>query len=506
VLSEVARFWESRHISLRKWRDTIGGMANRATITELLGAILAAVGVGPDGSDIDEIAARLSTVLPRRTLQRHLATLVKDGKLTRFGNARATRYRLPDPPASEPAAAPNGPASTPAGIEPAPEAIALTALAREVFNLVSKPVTRRKPVGYARAFLDSYKPNVTRYLSDADRARMAQASRTAAPDGAPAGTYSQMTLQRLLIDLSWNSSRLEGNTYSLLDTQRLLEAGAEAEGRDRAEAQMILNHKQAIEFLVQGAEDIAFDRRTVLNLHALLSEALLPDAAAEGRLRRRPVSISQSVFHPLEGPQRIEECFDVLLDTAQAIEDPFEQAFFVMVQLPYLQPFEDVNKRVSRLAANIPFIRRNLTPLAFVDVPADQYVRGLLGVYELNRIELLRDVFVWGYERSALRYASIRQSQGEPDSFRQRFRRELKQIVADVMRDALDQAAASKRIAAFAASAVEAPWRAKLIEVAETELLNMHSGNFARYGVRPSEFDRWSAVWSRLGRDQAARA
>src|SRR5204862_3151504 len=129
---------------------------------------------------------------------------------------------------------------------------------------------------------------------------------------------------------------------------------------------------------------------------------------ASGRLRRIGVGIANSVYHPLEVPQLIEECFEQVVDTAAAIRNPFEQAFFIMVHLPYLQPFEDVNKRVSRLAANIPLNRNNLAPLSFVDVPDDLYIQGLLAVYELNRIELLKDVFLWSYERSAARYASVR--------------------------------------------------------------------------------------------------
>ncbi len=86
------------------------------------------------------------------------------------------------------------------------------------------------------------------------------------------------------------------------------------------------------------------------------------------------------MFHPLEVPQQIEECFDQILATASAITDPFEQAFFAMVQFPYLQPFDDVNKRVSRLAANIPFIKNNLTPLSFEGVPRKVYTDAVLGV------------------------------------------------------------------------------------------------------------------------------
>ncbi len=156
-------------------------------------------------------------------------------------------------------------------------------------------------------------------------------------------------------NLSWNSSRLEGNTYSLLETERLLELGESAEGKDAREAQMILNHKAAIELLAEQSPEIGFNRYTICNLHALLSDNLLADPQACGRLRARAVGITGTVFHPLEGPQIIEECFQQVLDTANAITDAFEQAFFVMVHLPYLQPFEGVkNKRVSRLAANIP--------------------------------------------------------------------------------------------------------------------------------------------------------
>ena len=142
-------------------------------------------------------------------------------------------------------------------------------------------------------------------------------------------------------------SRLEGNTYSLLDTQRLIDLGEAAEGKAAKDAQMILNHKAAIEFLVQDADLTGFNRRTILNLHALLADNLLGDPSAPGRLRREAIAISQSVYHPLEVPQLIAECFESLLAKASEIEDPFEQSFFLMVQLPYLQPFIDVNKRVS---------------------------------------------------------------------------------------------------------------------------------------------------------------
>ena len=304
----------------------------------------------------------------------------------------------------------------------------------------------------------------------------------------------------MLIDLSWNSSRLEGNTYSLLDTKRLIELGDPAEGRDIHETQMILNHKHAIEFLVDSANEVGFDRRTILNLHAILAENLLPDPAAPGRLRRMPVGIGASAYRPPGVPAQVEECFDRVLATAQAISDPFEQALFCLVQLPYLQAFDDVNKRVSRLAANIPFINSNVSPLSFNDVPRDYYTDAVLVVYEQNETSLMKDLFLWAYERSAGRYGAIRQSVGEPDLFRFRHREALRELVGGVIRNRLDVGAASNRLAGWVAANIETGERDRFREIAETELLGLHEGNYARYRVSAAEFDAWREVWDATDR------
>ena len=445
-----------------------------------LEAIEAAVAQHAGGASAAQIAAALANPGARRTLQYRLRALVDAGRLRLTGDGRAARYHLGGEAIPEPEAADVVPLS--------PESQALLAYVRQ-------PVAARQPVGYDRAFLDGYRPNETFYLTEAQRAQLATIGKPQI-EATAAGTYAKQILNRLLIDLAWNSSRLEGNTYSLLDTRRLLDFGEAAEGRGQLEAQMILNHKDAIEFLVANAEDIGFNRYTILNLHALLANNLLADPAAVGRLRHIIVGIDGSAFHPLEVPGLIEECFDQLLATAAAISDPFEQAFFVMVQLPYLQPFDDVNKRVSRLAANIPMIRANLAPLSFTDVPGDLYTRATLGVYERNDIALLRDVFLWAYERSAARYAAVRQSLGEPDPFRLRYRERLRDIVRDVVRGPMDRKTARAHLAATARDEIPAGDQEQFVEVAETELLGLHEGNFARYQVRPSEFSAWRLVWS----------
>ena len=466
---------------------------------ESLTTVLRVVEGFPDGAGLSDIAEALEPKLAPRTLQYRLRYLVEAGRLIKQGEGRRwTKYRLPAAAEEETrAVVPEKPAAVPDAAEKTEEAVPLTAASKEIRAYLSQPVNARKPVGYNRKFLDSYRPNETFYLSEEQRAHLAQVGKPNFENQA-AGTYAKQILNRLLIDLSWNSSRLEGNTYSLLDTTRLIEFGEAAEGRDRLEAQMIVNHKDAIEFLVNDAEAIGFNRYTILNLHGILAQNLLPDADAPGRLRRIGVGIGKSTFHPLELPQLIEECFNQVLDTAAAIRDPFEQALFAMVQLPYLQPFEDVNKRVSRLAANIPFIKRNLSPLSFTDVPRALYLDAILGVYELNKVDLLRDVFIWAYERSAVRYAAVRQSVGEPDPFRFRHRAALRQIVGEVIRGRMDKKAAAAHIAAWVEkNGIPQAEREKFRDMAESELVGLHEGNFARYQIRPSEFEAWRESWDK---------
>ena len=457
-----------------------------------LDEIVAIVAEFPLGASIDNVFGASDNTLPRRTLQRRLTLLVTQHRLMRLGRGPATRYLLPAQKIEN-----KNEADRPAlqGHPPTAETyVPISEESKSIRDAVRQPIQERQPVGYNRSFLDAYRPNETFYLPPDVRARLLELGKSTT-GGLPAGTYARRILDRLLIDLSWNSSRLEGNTYSLLETERLLELGEAAAGKNAREAQMILNHKSAIEMLVDYSEDAGFNRFTILNLHALLSQNLLPDASACGRLRRISVGIGGTVFHPLDVPQLVEECFQQILDTAAAISDPFEQSFFVMVHMPYLQPFEDVNKRVSRLAANLPFIRRKLSPLSFVDVPERAYVDAILAVYELNRLELLLDVYVWAYERSSARYSAVRQSLGDPDPFRLRYREVIGRTVAEVVRNKMDKTAANAHIEERAAQELPRSDQARFKEVAATELITLHEGNIARYRLRPSEYKDWLDNW-----------
>jgi hypothetical protein len=215
----------------------------------------------------------------------------------------------------------------------------------------------------------------------------------------------------------------------------------------------------------------------------------MPNPDASGRLRTRPVDIGGSVFVPLGAPQIINECFHEILDKAAEIADPFEQAFFVLVHLPYLQPFEDVNKRVSRLGANIPLLKHNLCPLTFIDVPDRAYIDATLGIYELNRVDLLSDLFVWAYERSTREYVVVSKSLAEPEPLRLQYRLQLHEIVADIVRNMrLDVHQAIKQ---YADEQLGKEDRQAFAEMVQEEIKRLHKGIIARYRIRPSEFEAW---------------
>lgn len=441
--------------------------------------ILAEVARHPDGISVDALAEALAGLISRRSLQRRLVELVTQKRLVAAGATQARIYKLPALHAK------------PDAREQTPEVEAQIPLSKEgdeIATLVRRPLQARKPVGYNRAFLESYQPNKTYYLSDADREHLHQIGRSPAEER-PAGTYARDILDRLLVDLSWASSRLEGNTYTRLDTVRLIEHGIAAPGKDAAETQMILNHKRAIEMLVDEADQVGMNWFTFMNLHAILSDNLMADQSASGRLRQRDVGIGGTVFIPLATPQLIEECFRLLLQKADAIADPFEQALFVLVHIPYLQPFEDVNKRVSRVGANISLIKHNLCPLSFIGVNERDYVAGILGVYELNRTELLRDVFVWSYERSRQQYLAVKQSLAEPDPFRLEHRAQLSEVVGMVVRGR--QPLAEEPVRQAAKSIVRAEDLDRFVAMALSDLQHLHEGNIARYQLRLFEYRAW---------------
>jgi hypothetical protein len=440
---------------------------------------LESIGQAPLGLALGDLL-RLHPKVARRTAQRWISAAIAKEAIQVVGKGRATRYFLRPTPTAVLEVSINTQAF--------PLYIPISKGSLDVLAYVDRSLAARKPVGFQRDFLESYEPNISSYLSPQQKRQLYEMG-TTTQAVQPAGTYSRFILNRLLIDLSWASSNLEGNTYSRLDTIELIENGRSATGKGAFETQMILNHKAAIELLVENLDALSFNRYTVMNLHSALSENLLPNPADEGRVRLHAVDIGKSVYRPLANPLRIDETLTLLLQKLNQISDPFEQSFFAMVHIPYLQPFADINKRTSRLLANLPLFRANLCPLTFLDVPTGAYSRAILGIYEMTSVELLRDVYLWAYERSTQEYLAIKQELADPDPIRLQYRDIIKSAVRAVVQT---PNAETQGLIAVAITAVPPQDKAAVSSAILQALKTLHEGVLARYGLKPAEFFTWS--------------
>lgn len=396
-------------------------------------------------------------------VKRLLPRLLASGRLEVQGKARATRYRLA-------AALPRG---TCAVAEP-------PAADQSLRQYFAQPLGTRTPVTYRRAFVDDYIPNESFLLPRDLAGTLAALGRL--PEQLPAGTYARKVLEQLLIDLSWSSSHLEGNRYSLLDTEKLFESGASATDSD---AVMLLNHKAAIEFLVDAVPQQGLGMGLVRNLHAVLMQDLLVDVASLGAIRKKVVNISGTVYVPTQVPALLREMAERILEKARQVKNPVEAAFFLWVNLAYLQPFEDGNKRVSRLAANVPLMLYNQAPLSFLEVSREDYALAMMGVYERCDVSLAVPLFEGTYRRSQARYQVVLEALGAPDAFRIGHRDALSAAMGRVIRDRLTVAQA---LIGLDLAAQDMPRFRQLLE-RELDLLTVF--NCARYRLPAHSVQHW---------------
>ena len=337
-------------------------------------------------------------------------------------------------------------------------------------------------MGYDNRFVDDYVPNQSSLLPPALAADLFHAGRS--PGQQPAGTYAREVLEQLLIDLSWSSSHLEGNNKSLLDTRILFERGEQAGPLDN-DTVMLLNHKDAIEFMVNAVPNEGITVPVIVDLQAKLMKDLLKDSRDIGSIRRRVVNIDGSVYVPSNIPVLLEEKLASVVDKTRQIRNPIEAAFFLWVNLAYLQPFADGNKRTSRLCANIPLMLYNCAPLSFLDVARSDYATALLGVYEQCKVDAAVELFEFIYRRSVQKYSVLRESLAAPDPLRTRYRLSLNDIMQWVVmfgRPLQD---------AFAALHIDPKDQAGLHEIASIELNHLETYNCARYNLTRSATQAW---------------
>lgn len=348
-----------------------------------------------------EVIDRLRRRVSQSTVSRALAELIEAGIVVKTGTTRNAAFGL------------------------SPET-----------SRFAKPPHLRTPVAYDPTIIGTYKANQTRWLPEkpAERMRLAAASIQHQLD---ASTYSRQIAERFLIDLSWASSAFEGNTYNYLETEALIKFGAAASGHDLAEATMILNHKAAILALLENPGPSMLTVEGVSRLHALLMRDMLSPEQL-GRIRSGEVRIGGSAYRPSSDRADLQADLGGLLWQVEQTQDPFEASFALLAGIPYLQPFQDGNKRTGRLTCNIPLLNAGLPPISFIAIDKADYLAGLIAFYETGDLALLADIVADGYAAATPSYAAAVAAKRQPHSVELRERQAIEKAIQSLVRSMIE--------------------------------------------------------------------
>ncbi len=208
-------------------------------------------------------------------------------------------------------------------------------------------------------------------------------------------TEKAKEFERLAIDLSWKSSQIEGNTYSLLETERLLKEKQTASGKTKEEAVMLLNHKEAIDFIIENSEYFSsLSVSKIEDIHSMLTKELIVDK----NIRKRSVGISGTNYKPLDNEFQIKEALQRSCELINDKKDIFEKALLALVLISYIQPFADGNKRTARIVNNAILIQHQYCPISFRTIDSIDYKKAMLLFYEQNNISVFKDIFIEQYQ------------------------------------------------------------------------------------------------------------
>ena len=427
-------------------------------------------------TSLPQLLSVLGPGYAERSVRRWLTELVDSGLVIQTGQKRSTRYLIAEQ-------------------KDQAQSIYFSERAQKVIASVRRPIIERKPTTYNAKWLDEYQPNKDAYVPKSIQQKLFQAG-DRSKNHELAGTYARLIYNRLLIDLSYNSSRLEGNTYSLLDTKKLLLEGDTVEGKLDEEKIMILNHKEAIKYLVENIEKIKINKVTVNTIHYLLSDGLVA-ATYGGSVRDYGVRIGSSSYIPLENPSQLEAQIQLICQKAASIENPFEKSFFLLVHIAYLQAFADVNKRTARICCNIPLLKNNLVPLSFNDIEKEDYISAMVAIYELNNVQPLLELYEFSYLRTCTIYDATIEAIGI-DETRVRYRETRRQIIREIILKRLVGSEMNEFIDKKTRKLIKAEDQADFLRNLKDDISQLAPHSIVGLGISQDELKKWLKKRSQL--------
>lgn len=326
-------------------------------------------------SSVSEILAEIDGNVSKPTLNRDLAELVRSGQLIRTGKGRSIRYQL------SPAHKLFLPSPSQAYFEREPDSRSLN----NAFDYELLRTLRQTPLFTTNEIehLESLQTEFQRNIFDIP------------------GSIYQKEMERLTIDLSWKSSQIEGNTYSLLETEQLFVQKQLAPGKTKEEAAMLLNHKTCLEFIVQNKQECCvLDLRLLEQIHSLIAK----DLGIDVNLRTRPVGITGSGYKPLDNQFQIREAVDYACQIINEKASAFEKALLAVLLVSYIQPFADGNKRTARMASNAVLLASDACPISYRSVDSIEYKKAMLLFYEQHNITAFKEMFIEQVEFAVKNY------------------------------------------------------------------------------------------------------
>ncbi len=323
-----------------------------------------------------EIAEALKEAPNERTLKRIIADCVQKGDIVVEGRGKATRYSL------------------------SAQAHLMMPLDIDTYfaNDIDERVVQET---FNFQLICDILPNVVLFTAE-EKARLNAAHNIfLANMSTLSGVEYRKEMERLGVDLSWKSSQIEGNTYSLLETERLLKERETAKGKTKEEAVMLLNHKEALDFILDNPDYLKeLSIRRIEDIHIILTKELEVGSG----IRKRRVGITGTNYRPLDNEFQIREALEDSCRLINGKEDVFEKALLALLLLSYIQPFTDGNKRTARIGSNAILMAWGYCPISFRTVDSIDYKKAMLMFYEQNNIASFKQIFIEQYEFAVKNY------------------------------------------------------------------------------------------------------
>ncbi len=317
-----------------------------------------------------EIYEGVASSISYATVKRILSKLIDESLITKKGQGKSTKYMI----------SPTYELLCPIDIDKYYEKEIDERDIKTTFNLLLVPETLKKCSLFTSNELEQLE-----LLQNKFKKNISQLSET---------EYKK-ELERLAIDLSWKSSQIEGNTYSLLETERLLKEKETASGKTKDEAIMLLNHKEAIDFIIEHPDYvIPLSVSRIEDIHSILVKEL----GVDKNIRKRRVGISGTNYRPLDNEFQIAEALSNMCELVNSKVNVFEKALLLLVLISYIQPFADGNKRTARIVSNAVLMNHKHCPISFRTVDSVEYKKAMLLFYEQNNISIFKEIFIDQFE------------------------------------------------------------------------------------------------------------